>query len=151
MRCTVVNSTTGTRCKKTACAGLHICGLHKARTVPHELVQTGEKNTVYRDPDCNEYFGHHKGKIIFSAEREEPNENPDYENCKLVYHPWMFQNVRIKYINNKIYKATIDYIFKHTNGKKWCHVTYTSDGSWQDIEEKAFKVSSVYGSLYVEF
>jgi len=63
----------------------------------------------------------------------------------------MFQNVRIKYIDNKIYKATIDYIFKHTSGKKWCHVTYTSDGSSQDIEEKAFKVSSIDDSLHVEF
>ena len=148
MRCTVINETTGTRCKKTACAGHHICGIHMARSVPHELVQTGEPDTVYRNPAVNQYFGTKRRRIIFDTTREEPSAQVDHTTCKRIFHPWIGQGVMVKYVDNKLYRATIRHIFKDKNDVKWCNVLYKSDGSHQDIKLGAVRKRLGFNGKY---
>ena len=142
MRCSIINSTNGRRCANTCRAGLNMCGIHLARSVPHELSFCGEKDTVYRNVDTNGYFSTHHKKVIFDCEREEPSLVLDPAVCqpKKILHKFMGQIVDVHWCDNKNYEATIEYVTKHKDGSTWCHLLYSQDGSTQDVRSSEFEI-----------
>ena len=140
MRCSILNSTNGTRCSNTCCVGLNICGVHRARSIPHELSFFGEKDTVYRDPQVNGYFSTAHTKVIFDCDRE-PTLALDPSVCqpKKILHRFVGQDVVVKWCDNKKYQATIKHVVRHVDGTRWCHLVYSNDGATQDVMTAAFK------------
>lgn len=143
MQCCVLNVTNGLRCLNRAAPGLNICGLHRSRTVPHELEYCGEEDTYYRDPEFASAFHNRRKKVVFDASREHWAElDPEVTKPRQVMHPFHGLPVKVRYIDNNNYMARVVKVMKHSDGTHWCHIKYYQDGSTQDIKTSEFKMKN---------
>ena len=143
MQCCVRNVTNNLRCLNKALPGLNMCGVHRARTAPHELQYYGEDDTVYRDPDFVSTFTSPHKKVIYDASREpQVVIDPAVAKPHRVMHPFIGLKARVRYFDNKIYYAKVKKVMRHTDNTYWCHLVYSNDGATQDVRTDCFKIKN---------